>query len=191
MRYIALVTAFAILSVHSAQASKGNDMTGSDFVSTHYSEKWRAVNDGVMGGLSSGGPYFEDNNMVFEGVINTNGGGFSSVRLSIDSSQLATSSGLALRLKSDGRAYKLTLKTNMRYRSRHVSFQAEIPRTPGGTWSNIIVPFTDLRASIFGRPIIGAEFDKTQVREIGIILADGQNGAFRLDVGSIQPSPSP
>ena len=40
---------------------------------------WQPVNDGVMGGRSSGGPRFEDDRMIFQGVINTNGGGLSCV----------------------------------------------------------------------------------------------------------------
>lgn len=143
---------------------------------------WRSVNDGIMGGLSSGGPSFEDGHMIFSGVINTNGGGFSSVRANIRENSLANAMGLKFRVKSDGRAYKVTIRTNARYGWREVSFQAPIAAEKQGEWTDVIVPFSDLKPSVFGRPIRGAEFDPAMINSIGIILADGRDGPFKLGV---------
>ena len=143
---------------------------------------WRAVNDGVMGGRSSGGPSFQNGAMVFKGNINTNGGGFSSVRARMEQGALEGSSGLKMRVKSDGRIYKITMRTDLRYRSRRISFQAEIPLTPKGEWAEVDVSFSTLEASLFGRPISGARFAAKDVRELGIILADGKDGPFQLEV---------
>lgn len=143
---------------------------------------WRAVNDGVMGGLSSGGPRFDNGVMIFQGVINTYGGGFSSVRSPVQNGAFAKASGVKLRVKSDGRAYKLTLRSNATWRGRRISFQAPIPRSKAGEWAEVIVPFAELRGSLFGRRIRGAQFDKTSVIEMGIILSDGRDGPFRLEV---------
>lgn len=143
---------------------------------------WRSVNDGVMGGLSSGGPRFEDGHMVFSGVINTNGGGFSSIRASIRQGSLANAKGLKFRVKSDGRAYKATIRTDARYGWREVSFQAPISVKSKDEWVDVIVPFSELKASVFGRPVQGAQFDPAMIQSIGIILADGQDGPFRLGV---------
>jgi len=59
-------------------------------------DTWRVINDGVMGGRSSGGPRFENGVMVFEGRINTNGGGFSSIRLDVEAGLLAQADALSL-----------------------------------------------------------------------------------------------
>ncbi len=155
------------------------------FDNPEVNKKWRIVNDGVMGGLSSGGPRFENDRMIFEGVINTNGGGFSSVRLDVQQGLLRQASGVSLRVKSDGRAYKVSFRTNARYRGRPVSFQAQIPNTPRGEWADVNVSFEDLRASLFGRPISGAVFEASEIWELGIILADGQDGPFRLEVDTL------
>jgi hypothetical protein len=95
-----------------------------DFDTSAEIRAWRAVNDGVMGGLSSGGPRFDNGQMIFQGVINTNGGGFSSVRSSVPRGALSKSSGIKLRVRTDGRNYKLTLRSSAAWRGRRVSFQA-------------------------------------------------------------------
>lgn len=157
-----------------------------NFDNAETSANWRAVNDGVMGGLSSGGPVFENGHMVFKGNINTDGGGFSSVRTDVTPGQFSGVSGLSLRVKSDGRTYKVTLRTDERYRMRPVSFQAEIPQTPANEWSSVNVSFADLEASVFGRAVDGAKFDKSDIEELGIILADGKDGPFRLEIDWIE-----
>ena len=146
---------------------------------------WRPVNDGVMGGRSSGGPAFENGRMIFEGVINTNGGGFSSVRTPLTPGDLSQASSLTLRVKSDGRTYKVTLKSDAFLRGRAVSFQGEIPVTTAGEWADVIVQFDDLKGSIFGRPVRGAKFNKDAVSELGIIIADGTDGPFRLEIDTL------
>lgn len=143
---------------------------------------WQIVNDGVMGGLSQGTRFAEDDHMVFRGVINTNGGGFSSLRRRMSAGDLAGTAGLRLKVRSDGRDYKLTFRTSERWRGRSVSYQASIPTTTPGQWSEVTVPFSDMRTSIFGRSVRAAPFDPSDVREMGIILADGIDGAFKLDV---------
>jgi hypothetical protein len=147
---------------------------------------WRSVNDGVMGGLSSGGPEFDETHMVFSGVINTDGGGFSSIRAQVANGAFASMDMLKLRVKSDGRVYKATFRTDARYGWRDVSFQAPLPVKTTGEWIDVMVPFTDLRPSVFGRPVQGVKFDASKVKSIGIILADGQDGPFRLEVESME-----
>ena len=94
--------------------------------------RWYAVNDGVMGGLSSGGPEFKDGHLVFSGTINTNGGGFSSIRANVERGVMAGKTGLKYRIKSDGRIYRATFRTGERYGWREVSFQMELPPTQAG-----------------------------------------------------------
>jgi len=147
---------------------------------------WRAVNDGVMGGRSSGGPEFENGVMIFRGVINTNGGGFSSIRFSLTEGAVGEADGLKMMVKSDGRSYKFTMRTDETYRRRPISFQMKIPTTPPGEWSEVMVSFQDAEASIFGRPLSGARFVPYLAWEMGFILADGKDGPFRLEVKRIQ-----
>lgn len=147
--------------------------------------EWYSVNDGVMGGRSSGGISF-DNGLLFRGVINTNGGGFSSIRYSLPPDVLADAEGLRFRVRSDGRTYKATFRTNVTYFGRQISFQAEIPTEGTGDWQIVDVRFSDLKGSIFGRPVRRARFDPAEVRSIGIIIADKIDGPFRLEVSGIE-----
>lgn len=149
-------------------------------------QSWRSVNDGVMGGLSSGGAKFDKGLMIFEGVINTNGGGFSSLRSAVAENALKEADGVKLRLRSDGRAYKMTFRTNVTHRGRLISFQAPIQQTPKGQWREVEVLFSELRGSLFGRALSGANFEPAKVTEMGIILADGQDGPFHLEVDWIE-----
>merc|ERR1719410_751837 len=63
---------------------------------------WYVQVDGVMGGKSSGFLEFEDSNsiMSFEGNINLNGGGFSSVRKQFNPINLGGYSGVVLELEA-------------------------------------------------------------------------------------------
>ena len=150
---------------------------------------WRTVLDGVMGGRSTGTRFFEDGpeggHMVFQGAINTDGGGFSSIRLPVDPGTLDGADAVTLRLKSDGRAYRLTFRTNQRHRGRPVSFQAPVPQTPPGEWADVSVPLQNLRTSVFGRDVPVDTFNQDEVREIGILLADGVDGPFRLELAEM------
>lgn len=170
----------SLLTACQAQAAPKECSVDITFNTNSASQDWRVINDGVMGGLSSGGPLFENGHMLFEGIINTNGGGFSSIRKDIIAGQLKGAEGLSLRVKSDGRAYKVTMRTDARVRQRPVSFQINIPATPSGEWTDVKAPFSAVKASIFGRPVTGAKFDPAQIQEIGIIIADGTDGPFRL-----------
>ena len=156
-----------------------------DFSEETEVSQWRTVLDGVMGGRSSGARYAEDDHMVFRGVINTNGGGFSSIRRSMVPGQMAGAENLRLRVKSDGRAYKLSFRTSENRYRRPVSYQIPIPQTPPGEWTTITAPLRDFNTTIFGRRVKADPFDASDVREMGIILADGIDGPFRIEVAEL------
>lgn len=145
-------------------------------------QPWQAVNDGVMGGRSSGGPSFNAGVMRFAGQINTNGGGFSSVRAYVEPGWLVETSGISLRVRTDGRQYQLTLRSDALYRGRRVAFRADIPKTRAGEWAEVTVPYSEFKPSLFGRSLRGPMFNPLYAQSIGIILADGQDGPFEIEV---------
>ena len=151
---------------------------------------WRVLLDGVMGGRSTGVRYAEDGAMTFKGEINTNGGGFSSLRRPMRPGMINGANSLDMRVKSDGRAYKLTFRTNAARWGRSISYQLDIPQTPKGKWTNVTLPLDGFRTSIFGRTVRAKPFDPKDVREMGIILADGIDGPFELNLRSLSCSPT-
>ena len=152
---------------------------------------WGAVNDGVMGGKSSGGSNIQNSLLVFEGVLNTDGGGFSSVRTPVDPGDLAGTTGLTMRVKSDGRAYRLTMQTDKKNLFRPVSFNVDIPVTEAGEWETVTASYDTVKASVWGRRLSGVKFDPAKIKELGIIIADGRDGPFRLEVDWIKSCKQP
>ena len=148
----------------------------------------KITNDGVMGGLSKGFLKRNDSGAVsFSGTLSLeNNGGFSLWRVAEGNWDLSAATGIKLRVKGDGRTFKIRLATNERYRFGRVSFQADLP-TQKGIWTEVTIPFSDLKASWRGRNLKN-EFDPAKVREIGIILSDKTPGSFEIEVSSISTS---
>ncbi len=147
---------------------------------------WQTVNDGVMGGLSIGGSTLEGGILAFKGVTNTNGGGFSSVRLSIPRGALAGAEFLKVHMKKDARAYSMTLRTNARSFGRRIAFRGPILGSPEGAWDDGIISFETLKASIWGRAVPNAVFDPEEAVEIGLIIYDGEDGPFEMQLKRIE-----
>ena len=155
-------------------------------------DRWVVVNDGVMGGRSIGQLTEAGGGVVrFDGTINTNGGGFSLIRTSSLRGEeslaesLADAEYLRLRVRSaNGRGYELIAEdTNSPSQIMHF---APIPIGDSGAWAEVVVPLTGLEARAFGNPRVNVDsFDLGQVSSIGVILADGIDGPFSLEVDRI------
>lgn len=148
-------------------------------------EGWFVVDDGVMGGRSGGALSIADSIMTFNGQVTTAGGGFTSVRYRLVGGELAGSTALRIRMRSDERTYGVTLEDNAEVGQRSVSHRAEVdvadePDSDG--WTTAIVTYDSLRTSVFGRAVEAPPFDPDFAREIGIIIADGVDGSFSLEV---------
>lgn len=147
---------------------------------------WKAVNDGVMGGLSQGGPELKEGHLVFSGKLSLeNNGGFSSVRTSDGPWNLKGMEGMRLRVMGDGRTYNLRIGTEARYRGSRIAYQAKFPTTKG-EWTQVAVPFASLSPSYRGSALNGPPLDLSQVAEIGIILADKNEGPFEIKIDWIK-----
>jgi hypothetical protein len=188
LRTIALLAAF--ISGGSAMISSATPQESTiipliSFGSPAEVRAWQTVNDDVMGGRSRGGSVVEEGQLVFTGSINTNGGGFSSVRREMKPGALEGMRAFILSIKSDGRAYQLIARTSARFGGRYVSYQAAIPMSPEGEWSNVRISLSDFVPSVFGRIVPASEISPAEVNEIGFIIADSVDGDFALSVRSI------
>lgn len=147
---------------------------------------WAAVNDGVMGGVSRGGAKLVDGSLHFRGILSLeNNGGFSSIRSGGPTRDLSAAQAVVLRVKGDGRSYRLQLATNALFRRSRISYQAEFP-TRIGTWVEVRVPLAALVPQFRGQTLSGPPLDRTRIEEIGVSLADGNPGAFALEIDWIK-----
>ena len=161
-----------------------------DFVADD-SGGWFVVNDGVMGGRSEGGGFIDESVLRFEGSVVTAGGGFTSARLRLAGDELVDSSRIEMRVRPDGRTYGVTLEDAAEFRGRLVSHRADFDIGPVDEegWAMATVDFDQLVPSVFGVLVDAPPFDPATAREFGIIIADGIDGDFVLDIDWIDACP--
>jgi monofunctional biosynthetic peptidoglycan transglycosylase len=144
--------------------------------------EWIAVNDGVMGGLSKGGPDVKDGSLRFTGNISLeNNGGFSSIRTLDQKYDFSGKTTVVIRLRGDGRTYQLRVATDARFRGSAVSYGAEFA-TENGKWIEVKVPLESLSPTWRGMKLKGPNFDSSKVEELGFLIGDKKSGVFEIEV---------
>ena len=143
---------------------------------------WSPQNDDVMGGISKGQAVVRDGHLEFSGVISLeNDGGFAQVRMLNMNHDLTGKSGMRMRVMGDGRTYQFRLATDARHRGSRIAYRAEFP-TLKGEWSEVCVRFADLVPTHHGDTLAGPRADLSGIREVSLLLADGNAGPFSLKV---------
>lgn len=147
---------------------------------------FRSVDDRVMGGRSASRfRITPERTGIFEGVVSlANNGGFASVRAALENTDLSANDGLRARLRGDGKRYRLVLRNDRRLSG--LNYLQEFPTTGEG-WEEVVLPFDRFYASVRGSTPPGAPpLDRSRVRQAGFMIADGQEGPFRLEVAWIR-----
>ena len=120
----------------------------------------------------------------WEGTVSLErNGGFASVRSSPDARGLAAAGTCLIELRGDNKQFKLSLLTDDGFDS--LNYQAGF--APAGTdWQTLRLPLADFRASFRGREVTGAPpLDPARIRQVGLMIAARQAGAFTLDIRRI------
>ena len=179
-RRILMVAAAALLAAAMAGTSERDPMVIVDF--SRSETTWPHINDGVMGGVSSGSMVSGDGFATFQGVVSfDNNGGFSSVRSRPVLHDLSAYDGLRVRLRGDGKRYGFRLKTDASFDG--VSYQIGI-EPPAGEWVELELPFDDFVPVYRGRVVRNhPDLDPARIMTFGLIISR-QEGPFRLDVES-------
>ncbi len=153
-----------------------------DFAAPDSAQKWQAVNDGVMGGVSDGRLRItQDKTLEFFGTLSLeNNGGFASVRTKPADLDIKAGDTLVVRVKGDGREYVLNLYTKSRRMA--FSYRALLP-TIKDEWTEVRVPLTDFIPTAFGRRVQGmGPVVPDQINGIGFMLSDKKSGPFTMQV---------
>jgi monofunctional biosynthetic peptidoglycan transglycosylase len=143
-----------------------------------------SVNDGVMGGLSRGGPKVTDKHkLLFKGEISLeNNGGFSSIRTRGKTLDLTAYDGLEIKVKGDGRMYYLTTRAGG---NRMLAFWSPV-QPPKGEWAVIRVAFDSFDATYFGKKIPVMKLNTKNITSVGFMLYDKKAGPFAIEVEYIK-----
>ena len=137
----------------------------------------RVVNDGVMGGVSTSRLASVAGAMVFEGHLSLeNNGGFASFR---GTARLPDGcAAVLLTVRGDGRRYKLTLKLDDGPGTALYQAAFDAPHE----WRTLRFEPTDFTASFRGRPVAAPVVRFADVQLVGLLSADRQSGAFRIEL---------
>ena len=152
-----------------------------DFTDRQVVDQMWVVNDGVMGGVSQSQIFSEAHGVVIEGIVSLeNNGGFASARSAAVFDHGTTA--LDIMVKGDGKQYKFLLRTDSSPRSP--MYQATF--VAADVWTRIRFKPSDFKASFRGRVVAASEVIFSDVKEIGVLIADQQEGSFRMKMKHVQ-----
>ncbi len=151
-----------------------------DFDAVTEAAAWYAVDDVVMGGVSRSAFDSPKPGIArFSGRVSLdNGGGFASVRTPPRDWDTAGATAFVLRVRGDGRTYKLTVRTGDGFDG--VQYQARFA-PPAGEWTDLRLPVASFVPTFRGRQLPGVPpLDPAEVRAFGLMVSDQQAGSFEL-----------
>lgn len=142
-----------------------------------HSLDWRVVNDNVMGGRSLGYTARSADGLSFYGSLNTNGGGFASIRVGAGEMLRESATGVRLRVRGDGREYTFRLRP----RNSRISYWSQFA-TSKDEWLEVELPFDTFWPNWRGRRLNAPQITPSEVAELGLMINDGIDGAFAIEV---------
>ncbi len=146
--------------------------------------RWQPIGDAVMGGISSGRiDHDPQGHAVFSGNVSfANGGGFASVRCPVVEPGREAVTAYELTVRGDGKTYKLNLRIDSGFDG--ISYQARFAPPPD--WTRILLPLAKFLPTWRGRPVPDAPpLYPARLQQIGFLIADRQQGPFRMEIRSI------
>jgi uncharacterized protein YbjT (DUF2867 family) len=157
---------------------------------------WGALDDVVMGGVSTSTIQQTTHSALFTGNVSTaNSGGFASVRTrNLEPAlNLAGYEGIKLRVKGDGQRYKFLMRSDDKWDSIAYSHSFD---TQAGTWIDVHIPFNTLIPAFRAKTLTdAAPLNASRIYSLQLMLSkfeyDGNlnplftAGTFALEVQSI------
>ncbi len=149
-------------------------------------KRWKTVNDGVMGGLSSSEAFVNENEkIVFEGEISLkNNGGFASLRSPINNFNFEKFSGIEIRINGNGKQYNISMKETVNFTGYfyRIQFATEIKK-----YTTLTLPFNQFKLFYFGKEIISNKsIPLDKIKQISLLVSDKQEGNFIAEIDYIK-----
>jgi hypothetical protein len=142
--------------------------------------EWHRLDDGVMGGRSETVHQAAGHGLHFCGTLNTEGGGFVSIRSPLQSESMPKEmEAIRLKFRGDGKTYKFIMSNGSPSGgpfAKNPSWQADIPteaRSETDAMQETTIPLRSLKPS-FGGSVSShsnVHFDQTEMRQIGFMLS--------------------
>mgnify|MGYP006280474615 CR=1 FL=1 len=155
-----------------------------DFTDAATVDAFRVLNDGVMGGASTSSLRTSPEGMIFDGAVSlANNGGFASCRGPLLVPMQATR--LLLTVRGDGQRYRLTLRADDAPGTPLYQASFVAPRE----WQTLRFENGDFAASFRGRPVTAPLVRFSDMHFVGILIADGQAGPFRIELKTLAAEP--
>lgn len=142
-------------------------------------DKWRIVNDDVMGGKSSSVVAIKNNEIIFSGSVSLkNNGGFASLRSPVKDYNFEGYEGIELKIKGDGKLYSISMKETTYFTGQ---FYTANFKSKKDEWVTLQIPFDKFKLYYFGRE---TNSDKKVplpgIKEISFLIGDKQEGDFQV-----------
>jgi hypothetical protein len=147
--------------------------------------KWRIVNDGVMGGLSSSKVNVEDDKIIFSGNVSLeNNGGFASLRSPVKDYNFENFSGVEIKIKGDGKRYSISMKETTYFSGYFYTSSFE---TKKDEWIVAQIPFNQFKLYYFGKETNSTKkIPINNIKEISLLIGDKQEGSFNTVIDYIK-----
>lgn len=182
MNFLSIILAVIIMN-NSLQQNEDNILLSASLMETE--NRWRIVNDGVMGGLSSSKAIVNnDNKIIFSGNVSLeNNGGFASLRSPVKDYDFSEFTGLELKLKTDGKLYSISMKETSYFTGY---FYTKSFETKKDEWIVVQIPFDQLKLYYFGQETkSNKKIPLDNIKEISLLIGDKQEGDFKAEIDYI------
>jgi NADH dehydrogenase [ubiquinone] 1 alpha subcomplex assembly factor 1 len=148
-------------------------------------DKWRIVNDGVMGGLSSSKAIVQDDKIIFSGSVSLeNNGGFASLRSPVKDYDFSKFSGFEVKIKGDGKRYSISMKETSYFTGYFYTKSFETKRDE---WIVIQIPFNQFKLYYFGEKTNSSKKNPIdKIKEISLLIGDKQEGNFEAAISHVK-----
>ena len=150
-----------------------------DFRSVQEVRFGRTVNDGVMGGVSMSSLRPDPEGVFFEGSVSlANNVGFASMRFPASFPQQTNS--LELVVRGESKRYKFILRTE---KASQLVYESDF--VASATWQSHRFKAEEFKSTFRGRLVQAPTLSFFDVSEVGILIADKQEGDFRLQIRTL------
>ncbi len=174
-----------LLFLHLAYTDLGDPLV-IDFGKKNTGADWLVINDGVMGGLSRGQAYLDDEAIRFEGEISLeNNGGFSSLRSRFQNMDLSAYEKVEIRYQLEGQAFAFVMETDQRWYMPN--YKKQLPPTEGD-WATVEIDLLKMKAYRIGRPLDRylQAGDLEDIIRLGFISDGKQAGDFLMQIDYVK-----